>query len=153
MLRSSWWPTILQIWRLLERHTNCNRMVHTQIPPTLAADKILSSFFSVMMLNYGLKTWWCHHFCTSVLLVKRSNSKRWEKESKGAVPSSSIHFMVKSWSLSMEHMSLTSPYRPSYDMDGSKWVIMMSLQRKQQVFDLMPQTCDPDPFLQTQRGD
>lgn len=36
------------------------------------------------------------------------------------IPSSSIHFMVKSWSLSMEHMSLTSPYRPSYEMDGSK---------------------------------
>lgn len=49
------------------------------------------------------------------------------------LPSSSIHFMVKSWSLSMEHMSLTSPYRPSYEMDGSKWVIMMSLQRNREA--------------------
>lgn len=55
------------------------------------------------------------------------------------IPSSSIHFMVKSWSLSIEHMSLTSPYRPSNEMDGSKWVIMMSLQRRQisKWFDLI----------------
>lgn len=39
-----------------------NRMVHTQIHPTLAAHKILSSFSSVVKLNYGLKRLWCHHF-------------------------------------------------------------------------------------------
>lgn len=66
------------------------------------------------------------------------------KDVKINVPSSSIHFMVKSISLSMEHMSLTSPYRPSYEMDGSKWVIMMSLQIRHIVLYLtlvIPQTC------------
>ena len=47
-------------------------------------------------------------------------------------PSSSIHFMVKSCSLSKEHMSRTSLQRPSKDIEGSKCVIMISLKKKKE---------------------
>lgn len=46
------------------------------------------------------------------------------------LPSSSIHFMVKSCSLSKEHMSRTSLHSPSNEMEGSKYVIMMSLSKR-----------------------
>lgn len=94
-----------------------------------------------VMLGFGLG--WHHYtrlfsLCCQKVAVHfwlacglSAHCRKHLNKGEGVVPSSSIHFMVNSWSLSMEHMSLTCPYRPSYETDGSKWVIMMSLQKTQ----------------------